>query len=110
MWINGTRSWINRTSVVYSSSNPSVKLVATKRSSFLTGCALSGQPSLVREELPAKKDLISGPIIINEIPVKHKIIVSMDASPRKLNDIEVLPWKEFLTRLWTGTYSATWGL
>jgi uncharacterized protein len=42
-----------------------------------------------------------------EIPVKHKIIVSMDTAPRKLDDIEVLPWKEFLTRLWTGTYSAT---
>jgi len=41
-----------------------------------------------------------------DVRVKHKIIVSMDAAPRMLGDVEVLPWKEFLTRMWAGAYAA----
>lgn len=35
-----------------------------------------------------------------EYTVKKKIIVSMDKHPRKLGDILILPWDEFLKRLW----------
>ena len=37
------------------------------------------------------------------IPLTHKLIVSTDTAPRQLGDILVLPWPEFLTRLWDGT-------
>lgn len=35
-----------------------------------------------------------------EYTVKKKIIVSMDKHPRKLGDILIIPWDEFLKRLW----------
>jgi predicted AAA+ superfamily ATPase len=37
-----------------------------------------------------------------ETTLKHRIIVSLDPSPRQLCGIDVLPWKEFLGRLWAG--------
>lgn len=39
-------------------------------------------------------------LLAKEIPFKHKIIVSLDPNPRLINDILVLPFKEFLTKLW----------
>jgi predicted AAA+ superfamily ATPase len=42
-----------------------------------------------------------------DVRVKRSIIVSTDAAPRKIGNIEILPWKEFLTRLWSGAYSAS---
>ncbi len=39
-----------------------------------------------------------------EVSFRHKVIVSLDAAPRKIGDIEVLPWSEFLARLWSGEY------
>lgn len=35
---------------------------------------------------------------------KHSIVVSMDTAPRLLGTIQVLPWREFLGRLWGGAY------
>lgn len=35
-----------------------------------------------------------------EYPVKKAMVVSLDKSPRKIGNIDVLPWREFLTRLW----------
>jgi hypothetical protein len=37
-----------------------------------------------------------------EYKVRKLIIVSDDPYPRLMADILVLPWKEFLTRLWAG--------
>jgi predicted AAA+ superfamily ATPase len=38
-------------------------------------------------------------------PVKNTIIVSLDKEPRLLsNKIEVLPWRMFVERLWSGAY------
>jgi hypothetical protein len=37
-----------------------------------------------------------------EYKVRKLIIVSNDPSPRQMADILVLPWKEFLQRLWEG--------
>jgi uncharacterized protein len=39
-----------------------------------------------------------------DIPFKHKVVVSLDPSLRRIGDIAVLPWKEFLARLWAGVY------
>lgn len=38
----------------------------------------------------------------NEHPEARRIIVSMDAAPRLLNDVEVFPAKHFLSELWNG--------
>jgi uncharacterized protein len=38
------------------------------------------------------------------IKPKHSIIVSMDEKPRIMGGIQILPWKEFLGRLWAGDY------
>lgn len=38
------------------------------------------------------------------VTVKHSIIVSMDEYPRKMGSVDILPWKEFLERLWGGAY------
>jgi uncharacterized protein len=35
-----------------------------------------------------------------EYPVKKLILVSNDPYPRKINDIDILPWRIFLERLW----------
>ena len=56
-------------------------------------------------ELVVDKHCKSLRMLAKEIPLQKKIVVSMDPAPRLLNDIEILPWKEFLTRLWDGSYS-----
>lgn len=37
-----------------------------------------------------------------EYKTKNKIIVSLDKRPRKEGDIFILPWQDFLKRLWSG--------
>lgn len=41
-------------------------------------------------------------------PIKHRILVSFDRTPKTLADsfgtIQVLPWQEFLARLWQGDF------
>lgn len=37
-----------------------------------------------------------------EYKTKHSIIVSLDPRPRQIEHIQILPWQEFLNRLWTG--------
>ncbi len=37
-----------------------------------------------------------------EYTTKHNIIVSLDKRPRKIGNIDVLPWKKFLEKLWAG--------
>lgn len=39
-------------------------------------------------------------LISEEIHFKYKIVVSMDPTPRLIDDILVLPYREFLSRLW----------
>jgi hypothetical protein len=34
--------------------------------------------------------------------LRHAIVVSLDARPRRLNGIDILPWNAFLERLWGG--------
>jgi predicted AAA+ superfamily ATPase len=37
-----------------------------------------------------------------EYKTKHSMVVSMDPKPRLVNNILILPWEEFLRRLWDG--------
>lgn len=37
-----------------------------------------------------------------EYKIRKSIVVSMDPYPRKIDDILILPWKEFLEMLWAG--------
>ncbi len=39
--------------------------------------------------------------------MRRLLIISCDRMPRTLNDIEVLPWREFLLRLWNGDICST---
>jgi len=41
-----------------------------------------------------------------EVPFQHKIIVSCDPKPRSFDTVLVLPYQEFLARLWGGAYRA----
>lgn len=41
---------------------------------------------------------------MEEYKVRHAVVVSLDARPRKAGDIEILPWKIFLERLWSGEF------
>jgi predicted AAA+ superfamily ATPase len=42
--------------------------------------------------------------ISEELPLRHRIVVSMDAAPRRIDDIDVLPARTFLERLWEREY------
>lgn len=37
--------------------------------------------------------------------LKHAVVVSLETHLRRVGEIEILPWQEFLTRLWEGAYS-----
>lgn len=43
-------------------------------------------------------------LLAEEIPLKHKIVVSLDLNPRIIGDIRILPWKIFFEELWAGVY------
>jgi predicted AAA+ superfamily ATPase len=37
--------------------------------------------------------------------LKHYLVVSLETTPRRVDGIQILPWQEFLARLWEGAYS-----
>lgn len=37
--------------------------------------------------------------------LKHSVVVSLETHPRRVGEIEILPWQEFLAHLWEGAYS-----
>jgi uncharacterized protein len=43
--------------------------------------------------------------IADEKPMRHRILVCREARPRVVDGIEVLPYREFLVRLWAGAYA-----
>ena len=48
---------------------------------------------------------LNGLILLSEeIPLKHKIVVSLDLNSRIIGDIRILPWKVFFEELWAGVY------
>ncbi len=42
--------------------------------------------------------------IDEEMPLKNKVVVSLDPVPRRIGDVEILPVSEFLKNLWLGAY------
>ncbi len=51
-------------------------------------------------ELVIEKHLTGLRALSEEINLKKKIVISMDKAPRKIQDIEILPVKIFLEKLW----------
>lgn len=39
-----------------------------------------------------------------ERPLKHYVVASLESVPRRVGGIQILPWLEFLTRLWAGAF------
>lgn len=37
--------------------------------------------------------------------LKHYVVVSLETVPRRVDGIEILPWQDFLSRLWEGAFS-----
>ncbi|MDD5676175.1 MAG: ATP-binding protein [Chitinivibrionales bacterium] len=52
--------------------------------------------------LVSEKHLGNLKMLSEEIPFKHRIIVSMDSHPRKIGNIRILPLRHFLESLWGG--------
>ena len=36
----------------------------------------------------------------------HYVIVSLETAPRRVDGVSILPWMDFLDRLWAGAWSA----
>jgi predicted AAA+ superfamily ATPase len=43
-------------------------------------------------------------MLSEDVALKNKVVVSLDAAPRRIGDIDILPWSEFLDRLWVGAF------
>ncbi len=41
-------------------------------------------------------------VLGEELPLKTKWVVTLEPRPRRVGDVDVLPWKVFLDRLWAG--------
>ena len=51
------------------------------------------------------RDLKGLKALAEEGVMKHLILVCQETTPRKIGDILVLPWEEFLQRLWSDAYA-----
>jgi uncharacterized protein len=55
-------------------------------------------------DLVTEKHLKNLKMFSADVKIKHKIVVSLDPSPRMLGGVSILPWREFLSRLWSGEF------
>ena len=70
---------------------------------FVVGDNLAVEVKAVKEVRP--RDLRGLKALCEEIPFRHKIIVSFEERPRLINQsFLVLPYKDFLERLWKGEF------
>lgn len=54
-------------------------------------------------ERVSSRDLRHLSVLLEDGPIQHKFVVSLEDKPRRLaQDIIILPWKDFLHRLWGG--------
>ena len=53
----------------------------------------------------AESDLKGLRAIREEAPIKRSILVSFEPRPRRMGDVDVLPWREFLAALWDGDFA-----
>lgn len=54
----------------------------------------------------AERQLTGLRALSEDVTLRKKIVVSMDSSPRRLGDVDVLPVDVFLERLWAGAFAA----
>ena len=50
----------------------------------------------------ANHDLKGLRALREEAMLKHYLVVSLEPVPRRVDDIEILPWRQFLQKLWSG--------
>lgn len=53
----------------------------------------------------AERDLRGLRALREERLLKYYVVVSQEKSPRRVEGIDILPWQDFLERLWTGEFS-----
>ena len=41
--------------------------------------------------------------------MSHYVLVSMEPKARQVNGLDILPWREFLDRLWSGEWMTSMG-
>jgi hypothetical protein len=58
--------------------------------------------SLKAKDPIADRDLRGLRALREEELLKHYVLVSLEARPRVVDGIRILPWQEFLERLWSG--------
>ena len=44
-----------------------------------------------------------------EALMSHYVLVSMEPKARQVNGLDILPWREFLDRLWSGEWMTSMG-
>ena len=54
--------------------------------------------------LVTEKHLSGLRALSEELPLRKRIVVSMDENPRRIKDVDILPVRDFLTRLWEGAF------
>lgn len=54
----------------------------------------------------AERDLRGLRAIREEGLLKHYVMVCLEPRPRRIDGIEVLPWSDFLERLWEGAFTS----
>lgn len=40
--------------------------------------------------------------LLEDGPIRRRLVVSLERQPRKVGGVEILPWRDFLERLWAG--------
>jgi predicted AAA+ superfamily ATPase len=54
----------------------------------------------------AERDLRGLRALREEGLLKHHVMVCLESRPRRVDGIEILPWKDFLDRLWDGEFTS----
>jgi predicted AAA+ superfamily ATPase len=52
-----------------------------------------------------ERDLRGLRALREEALLRHYLVVSLEARPRTVDGIQILPWQEFLDRLWSGAFT-----
>ncbi len=55
-------------------------------------------------ELVSERHLKNLKMFCEEVNCAHRIVVSQDARPRIVDDINILPWQDFLKKMWEGDF------
>jgi hypothetical protein len=53
----------------------------------------------------SERDLRGLAALAEERMMKHLVLVCQEATPRRIGEILILPWQEFLARLWSDAFA-----